>query len=73
MKTPKNFEAGIARLEELLAKIADEATPLAETVKLYAEAAELIEYCTGVLDSTKLQITEIDARLAAQKTAEGEQ
>lgn len=73
MRTPKSFEAGIARLEELLAKIADESTPLAETIKLYAEAAELIEYCTGVLDHAKLQISEIDTRLAAQNMVEDEE
>ncbi|MBQ7858808.1 MAG: exodeoxyribonuclease VII small subunit [Faecalibacterium sp.] len=69
MKTPKNFEAAIARLEELLAKISDEATPLADTVKLYAEAAALIEYCNTTLDNARQEVEQIDARLAAGKQA----
>ncbi len=65
MKTPKSFEEGAARLDELLVKIGDEHTPLAEAVKLYAEAAELLAYCTQTLDHAKLQIEEIDLKLEA--------
>lgn len=55
------------RLQELLAQMQDEQTTLAQSVKLYAEAAQLIEYCSTTLDSAKLQIAEIDASLAAKK------
>lgn len=65
MKAPKSFEEGLARLDALLAKISDPATPLAETVKLYSEAASLIEFCNTALETAKLQIEEIDAKLAA--------
>ena len=60
MKQPKSFEEGLARLQELLT------TPLAQSVKLYAEAASLISYCKQTLDAAKLQIDEIDASLLAQ-------
>ncbi|MCI2046681.1 MAG: exodeoxyribonuclease VII small subunit [Faecalibacterium sp.] len=63
MKTPKTFEEGAARLEEILAKIGEESTPLAEAVKLYAEAAELMAFCSASLDDAKLKIEEIDAKL----------
>ncbi len=64
MKNPKSFEEGAARLEELLARIGDENTPLTQAVKLYAEAADLLAYCTQTLDQARLQIEEIDARMA---------
>lgn len=70
MKTPKSFEEGIARLETLLEKMSDDATPLAETVKLYAEAAALIDYCNTALNTATLQIHEIDAKLAKSGAVE---
>ncbi len=66
MKSPKNFEEGICRLEEILANIAEETTPIAEAVKLYAEAATLLEYCNTALASATLQIEEIDAKFKAK-------
>ncbi len=65
MKTPKNFEAGLARLQEILELLADENTPLAQAVKLYAEAADLVAYCDGTLRDAKIQIDEIDQKLTA--------
>ncbi len=71
MKTPKNFEEGICRLEEILANIADETTPIAQAVKLYAEAAELLAYCNTTLASASLQIEEIDAKFQNAGKAAG--
>lgn len=65
MKTPKNFEDGIARLQAILAQMQDEDTPLDKAVKLYAEAARLIDYCNTTLQNAKLQIDEIDHALQA--------
>ena len=45
MKQPKSFEEGMQRLQELLTVLQDDTTPLAQSVKLYAEAAGLIAYC----------------------------
>lgn len=64
MKQPKSFEEGMERLQSLLGQLQDESTPLADSVKLYAEAAGLIHYCNTTLDKAKLQIEEIDASLA---------
>lgn len=64
MKQPKSFEEGMNRLQGLLSQLQDETTPLAYSVKLYAEAAGLIHYCNTTLDKAKLQIEEIDASLA---------
>ena len=64
MKQPKSFEEGMDRLQGLLGQLQDESTPLADSVKLYAEAAGLIHYCNTTLDKAKLQVAEIDASLA---------
>lgn len=71
MKQPKSFEEGMQRLQDLLTSLQDESTPLADSVKLYAEAASLIQYCNAALDKAKLQVSEIDASL--QKSAEDSQ
>ena len=63
MKQPKSFEEGMERLQSLLGQLQDESTPLADSVKLYAEAAGLIHYCNTALDKAKLQVEEIDASL----------
>ncbi len=73
MKAPKNFEEGLQRLQALLEQLQSEETPLAKSVKLYAEAAELIQYCNTTLNEAKLQIQEIDTTLAAQQKGEGPQ
>lgn len=64
MRQPKSFEEGMQRLQELLNILQDDATPLAQSVKVYAEAANLISYCKQTLDNAKLQIEEIDVQLA---------
>ena len=50
MKQPKSFEEGMDRLQGLLSQLQDESTPLADSVKLYAEAARsdpLLQYSAG--------------------------
>lgn len=63
MKQPKSFEEGMQRLQDVLAAMQEDTTPLAQSVKLYAEAASLISYCKQTLDDAKLKIEEIDAQL----------
>lgn len=71
-KAPKSFEEGLERLRSVLAAMQEPDTPLAESVKLYAEAAELIRYCNKTLDDSELQIKEIDTRLNNADSAAGE-
>ena len=47
-------------------------TTLAESVKLYAEAAGLVDYCSRTLDKVALQIEEIDGRLAQREQKQDE-
>ena len=58
------FEQAMARLQTLLEKLQDESTPLAEAIRLYAEAAQMIAVCHAALENAKLQIEEIDLKLA---------
>lgn len=69
-KTPKTFEEGLARLQDILSRMQAPDTPLADSVKLYAEAADLIQYCHTALEQAKLQIEEIDLRLQPQQDPE---
>ena len=66
MRAPKSFEEGMDRLNAILAQMQQEDTSLADSVKLYAEAAGLIHYCNTALDKAKLQVEEIDASLAPE-------
>ena len=52
MRAPKSFEEGMDRLNTILAQMQQEDTSLADSVKLYAEAASL------------MQIEEINAKIA---------
>ena len=65
MRAPKSFEEGMSRLETILTKMQDDETTLAESVKLYAEAASLMEYCRSTLENATLQMDEIDLKLSA--------
>ena len=62
MRAPKSFEDGMTRLETILAQMQSEETSLADSVKLYAEAAALMDYCKATLEKASLQIDEIDAK-----------
>ncbi|WP_270192176.1 exodeoxyribonuclease VII small subunit [Faecalibacterium prausnitzii] len=64
MKAPKSFEEGMDRLNTILAQMQQEDTSLADSVKLYAEAASLMQYCHAMLEKTSLQIEEISAKIA---------
>ena len=69
MRVPKSFEEGIARLEAILDQMQQPETTLAESVKLYAEAASLMDYCHGTLEKAALQLDEIDAQRAPRTDA----
>lgn len=73
MRSPKSYEEGISRLEEILAKMQSEEVSLADSVKLYAEAASLMEYCHTALEKAELQIEEIDARIQRSSAASQEE
>lgn len=73
MRAPKSFEEGMDRLNAILAKMQQEDTSLADSVKLYAEAASLMQYCHATLEKTSLQIEEIGAKIEQTMDAAQEQ
>ena len=73
MRAPKSFEEGMDRLNAILAQMQQEDTSLADSVKLYAEAASLMQYCHATLEKTSLQIEEISAKIAETVEAPQEQ
>lgn len=72
MKENLSYEQAMARLQALLEKLQDESTPLAEAIQLYAEAAQLIAVCHAALENAKLQVEEIDVKLAQAAPAKEE-
>ena len=65
MKNPKSFEEGMSRLDEILARLDDPDTPLADALKLYSEAAALVGYCEAALEKARVQVEEISVKFAA--------
>lgn len=53
MRAPKSFEEGMDRLNAILAQMQQEDTSLADSVKLYAEAASLMQYCHATLEKPR--------------------
>lgn len=72
MKAPKSFEEGMSRLETILDQMQQEETTLTESVKLYAEAASLMDYCHAALERATLQMDEIDAKRASTQPPKAE-
>ena len=61
------FEQSVAKLEAMLDKLADNNTTLDESIKLYAEAAELIAAGHDILKKSEVQIHEIDEKIEAMR------
>lgn len=62
-----DFEAAMQQLEDILEKMADDALPLEESIRLYARAAELIAQSNQTLEAAKVRVQEIDDSIARMK------
>ena len=62
----------MTRLEAILEQMQQPETTLAESVKLYAEAASLTDYCRATLEKASLQLDEIDAKRTAAPQPEAD-
>lgn len=71
-QTDLSYEQAMDRLQTLLEKLQDETTPLKQAIQIYAEAAELISICYAALENARLEIEEIDLKLAQTAPAGGE-
>ena len=62
----------MTRLEAILEQMQQPETTLAESVKLYAEAASLTDYCRATLEKASLRQDGIDAKRTAAPQPEAD-
>lgn len=60
------FEKAMKRLAEISKSMSGEELPLDESIKLYAEAAELVKYCKDYIDNAKLKVEQLDAQKSGE-------
>lgn len=51
-----SFEAAMARLDEIIAKLDTGEAPLEESLALFGEGAELVNLCGGKLEKARLTV-----------------
>lgn len=56
-----DFEGSMKRLAEISEKMGGQELPLEESIKLYAEAAELVKGCKEYIEQAKLRVEQLDA------------
>lgn len=59
MKKNTTFEQAMRRLDEVVAALESGEAPLEESLKLYAEGAELVAFCNGKLADAKLKMEKL--------------
>lgn len=64
-KTEKTFEESLARLEEIVRLLERGDAPLAESLGLFEEGANLIKTCSKQLDEAEQKVVQL------RKTADG--
>lgn len=57
---PENYEAAVARLEQIIARLDSGEAELRETLALCREGKELVQYCKGELDAVSGELRELD-------------
>ena len=55
----KTFEENMQRLEQIVRAMERGDVPLDESLKLFREGTELVEYCGKLLDEAELQVKKI--------------
>lgn len=50
------FEQAMKRLNEISESMGGSELPLEQSMKLYAEAAELVKFCKGYISEAKLKV-----------------
>lgn len=54
------FEQAMKRLNEISESMSGSELPLEQSMKLYAEAAELVKFCKEYIEGAKLKIKQIE-------------
>lgn len=55
------FEQAMKRLSEISESMSGSELPLEQSMKLYAEAAELVKFCKEYIENAKLKVEQIDS------------
>lgn len=70
---PATFEAALAELEEIVAKMESGQLPLKESLAAYQRGAVLLQYCQAALKDAEMQVAVLEKGvLRAFETAAGE-
>ena len=59
-----DFEEAYAALREVVTKMEDPKNKIEENIALYEKACRLVLYCRRKLDEARMQITDINERIA---------
>lgn len=59
MRKNTTFEQAMHRLDEVVATLESGDAPLEQSLKLYAEGAELVAFCSGKLEDAKLKMEKL--------------
>ena len=60
LQVPKNFEAAMAELDQLVEKMESGQLPLEESLSAYQRGTELLKFCEGVLKDAEQKIKVLD-------------
>ena len=73
MKKKQSFEEMLEELDDIVAQLSDEQTPLETALKLYAEAAQKIAAFSTVLEDAKVRVEEIGKKMTEKTQEEQEE
>ena len=65
-----DFEEAYGALREVVTRLEDPKNKIEENIALYEQACRLVLYCRRKLDEAKLQITDINERIAQLKNSD---
>ncbi|HVL76638.1 MAG TPA: exodeoxyribonuclease VII small subunit [Noviherbaspirillum sp.] len=67
---PVSFEAAMAELEQLVARMEAGELPLEASVAAYKRGTELVRYCAGQLDKVEQQVKVLEGEMLKPFAAE---
>ena len=62
-KKTKDFEASLARLQEISELLDSESVPIEESIKLYEEGIKLSKECYQILEKAELKVKSLNDEL----------
>lgn len=65
--TPKNFEAALADLSEIVRRMEENQLPLEDSLAAYKRGVELLQYCQKSLQDAEQQVRILDEQNNLQK------